>query len=263
MSRDSPGRCARRSPRWRVEPGTGPSSPAAACTPRTPPSVPTSRPRCCRPWWETTPPTRPTVRRRSPARRLRARRWATGCSSRVPVSSAARGITPVAPGGGWPARPAGPLGPCSSPTAWSSRRRWSTCATWPVGCSAPPPPAPRAATTPSVRSGRSAAGSSSPTVAAHTADVVPVAPGWLLEQGVTWWSGPASLPMWLGERGYEGFMTRTGAGAVAAGLRHRPTEEVLVDTLAWEREQGLGRARPAGLSGRREQELLSAWAARR
>lgn len=101
------------------------------------------------------------------------------------------------------------------------------------------------------------------TVAAHTADVVPVAPGWLLEQGVTWWSGPASLPMWLGERGYEGFMTRTGAGAVAAGLRHRPTEEVLVDTLAWEREQGLGRARPAGLSGRREQELLSAWAARR
>jgi hypothetical protein len=70
--------------------------------------------------------------------------------------------------------------------------------------------------------------------------------------------GPDSLAMWLIEPGKEGWSTRSGAAAVAAGLHHRPREALLADLLAWEREQGLDRPRSAGLSARRQQELLAA-----
>jgi 2'-hydroxyisoflavone reductase len=97
-------------------------------------------------------------------------------------------------------------------------------------------------------------------VGGHTGPVITADPTWLLEKGVAEYMGPDSLPMWLVEQGWEGWSARSGAAAAAARLRQRPRLDLLADTLAWEREQGLGRTRRAGLSAQRESELLVALA---
>jgi nucleoside-diphosphate-sugar epimerase len=79
---------------------------------------------------------------------------------------------------------------------------------------------------------------------------------WLTEQEVQPWSGPESLPMWLPQPDYAGFMTRSNAAAKGAGLRLRPLADSVEAALRWERERGLDRDRQAGLTPSRERELL-------
>lgn len=76
---------------------------------------------------------------------------------------------------------------------------------------------------------------------------------WVLglgEQHETW------FPMWHPH--LPGFHAYDASKATAAGLRPRPFDQTIVDTLSWDRDRG----RPsleAGLDADRERELLAAW----
>ena len=95
-------------------------------------------------------------------------------------------------------------------------------------------------------------------VGGHDGEVVAVAPEWLADQGVAEWSGPDSLPLWIIDPDWNAFLDRSNAAAKAAGLRLRPLEQLLAETLEWERGEGLDRERGAGLTPEKERELLAA-----
>jgi len=79
---------------------------------------------------------------------------------------------------------------------------------------------------------------------------------WLLAQGVEPWMGEGSLPLWVPPNGYAGFMDRSNSAAVSAGLTFRPIDDIVRDSLRWERNLGLKRERHAGLTVEREHELV-------
>ena len=80
----------------------------------------------------------------------------------------------------------------------------------------------------------------------HRGPVLAAPEAWLAEQGVSYWAGPDSLPLWLPPE-HEGFMARSNKAAKAAGLVLRPWRETLEATLLDEQARGLARARKAGL----------------
>jgi 2'-hydroxyisoflavone reductase len=84
---------------------------------------------------------------------------------------------------------------------------------------------------------------------------------WLQAREVDPWMGPESLPLWLPQPEYAGFMTRDVTLAGQLGLTFRPLAESVRASLAWEREHGLDRARRAGLTPAREAALVAAWRA--
>ncbi|MBT2568263.1 NAD-dependent epimerase/dehydratase family protein [Arthrobacter sp. ISL-85] len=90
--------------------------------------------------------------------------------------------------------------------------------------------------------------------AAHTS-TISASEEWLVEQGITYWSGPGSLPLWLPPH-HEGFMARSNRAAKAAGMVLRPWQETLSDTLGDERVRGLDRPRKAGLQPATEERLV-------
>ena len=78
----------------------------------------------------------------------------------------------------------------------------------------------------------------------------------LLERGVAAWS---EMPLWVPAPA-RGMVTVSVRRAIAAGLRFRPLDDTVRDTLAWHGERG-GAAVTlrAGLAPEREAELLAAW----
>ena len=82
----------------------------------------------------------------------------------------------------------------------------------------------------------------------------------LLEQNVNPWMGPNSLPLWAGNDPDEaGFLQVDVQKALEAGLKIRPLEETIRDTLAWANTRGADHEWKSGLTIKREKELLEAY----
>ncbi len=92
-------------------------------------------------------------------------------------------------------------------------------------------------------------------VAEHTGELIAADDVWLREQGVNYWAGPYSLPLWL-PLGDSGFARRNGERFKAAGGIERSLEQTLEDVLSDERARGLDRVRRSGLSRTEELVLL-------
>ncbi|KNH18810.1 epimerase [Arthrobacter sp. ZBG10] len=93
--------------------------------------------------------------------------------------------------------------------------------------------------------------------AGHRGGTVEANVEFLAAEGVAYWAGPDSLPLWL-PPGNDGFMARSNTAAKAAGLTLRPWQETVEDTLLDERHRGLDRPRKAGLSPATEARLVGA-----
>lgn len=120
-------------------------------------------------------------------------------------------------------------------------------------------------------------------VAHHTGPLVEVDERWLLDNGVSPWAGPRSLPLWIDDRDWWGMNDRDVSRALEAGMQLRPLADTLADILAAERaansqqsdsdastltddtERTAATARTAtraGLSDADEEHLLTSWTTR-
>ena len=88
------------------------------------------------------------------------------------------------------------------------------------------------------------------------AELVWVDPDFLNEQSVGEWM---ELPLWLYDAKYRGMLSVDTSPAFAAGLRTRPLEETVRDTLDWARSGEAPIEPPAGLDRMKEQAVLDAW----
>jgi 2'-hydroxyisoflavone reductase len=96
------------------------------------------------------------------------------------------------------------------------------------------------------------------TVAGHAGPLESAPPRWLGEHGVANWSGPKSLPLWLDDPDWYGMNARDTSRARAEGLRCRPLEATLADTLDWELSRPQPGPHGAGLTDEEERALLTA-----
>ncbi|MCW2964472.1 MAG: NAD-dependent epimerase/dehydratase family protein [Actinomycetia bacterium] len=93
-------------------------------------------------------------------------------------------------------------------------------------------------------------------VAGTDAELVWVDPDFLHAQGVEEWM---ELPLWLHDAKYRGMLSADPSPALAAGLRTRPLEETVRDTLAWTQSGDAPTEFPAGLDREKEQAVLDTW----
>ncbi len=86
----------------------------------------------------------------------------------------------------------------------------------------------------------------------------------LIEHQVAAWMGENSLPLWIpsGDASYTGFAQVGIQKALRNGLRFRPLELTLKDTLDWAYSRPADHVWRSGLSPDRELALLEAWRAR-
>jgi nucleoside-diphosphate-sugar epimerase len=94
-------------------------------------------------------------------------------------------------------------------------------------------------------------------LAGHTGEMVEAPDAWLEEQGVQYWMGERSLPLWL-PADMPGFTRRSNVGYRAAGGALRPLDETIRRVLEDERARGVDRERRSGLSRGDELALIDA-----
>src|SRR5690625_2765703 len=92
-------------------------------------------------------------------------------------------------------------------------------------------------------------------VAGFSGELVTAGDERLGEQGVSYWAGPRSLPLWLPAADIP-FAQRSSARFFAAGGRTRDLPDTLEEALRDERVRGLDRQRRSGLTRSEEQDLL-------
>ena len=90
-------------------------------------------------------------------------------------------------------------------------------------------------------------------VARSDADARPVPREVLNEHGISAWMGPKSLPLWIDDPGWRYFATMDSSAAIRAGLRTRPIEVTLAETLEYENHRT--EPRQAGLDDEEERLL--------
>lgn len=84
-----------------------------------------------------------------------------------------------------------------------------------------------------------------------------VPPAFLSEHEVADWTGARSLPLWVADAGWRGFLAHDTTPTLQAGLTIRPFADTARDTLAWLR--ATPDAKVTGLTGAEETEILEAW----